>query len=338
MKTKSSTTIRDVARLANVSIGTVSRVLNDRPAVSEKTRGRVRSAIEELDYTPNPIARQLSIGRSLTIGIIQPYITLPSYIERLHGVQNVLANSEYDLVIFNVDNPAQRNAYFKDLSYKIRVDGVLIVSLPPSDEQVEYFSKARIPIVLIDAYHPKMFCIIADDVEGARIATRHLLKLGHRKIAYLSDYVDSPFHPSMKYRFLGYREVLKEAGIPFNPAYVIEGPRGRTNAQAMAKQLLELKDPPTAIFAACDTQAIGVIDAAQEMGLKVPERLSVIGYDNIPDAAYHNLTTIDQSLQDSGARGAQMLLDVLGDPKKSPCTQYVNINLLRRKTTAPPPS
>jgi DNA-binding LacI/PurR family transcriptional regulator len=337
MKEKSSTTIRDVARLANVSIGTVSRVLNDDPAVTEKTRCKVKDAIDELDYIPNPIARQLSIGRTLTIGIIQPYITLPSYIERMHGVQHILADSEYDLVIFNVDNPSQRNAYFKDLSYKMRADGIIIVSLPPNDEQAEYFAKSRIPIVFIDAYHPKMFCVIADDVEGGRIATRHLVELGHRKIAFLSDHLESPFHPSMRHRYLGYREVLEEAGILYNPSYVIEGERGRTNAQVMAKQLFDLDDPPTAIFAASDTHAFGVLDAARMVGLKVPERLSVIGYDNISDSAYNNLTTIDQSLQDSGAKAAQMLLELLGDLAKPPDKQFVALNLLVRKTTAPPP-
>jgi LacI family transcriptional regulator len=337
MKNKTSTTIRDVARVANVGVGTVSRVLNDRPSVREETRAKVRQAIEVLDYVPNPIARQLSIGRTLTIGIIQPYLTLPSYTERLRGVQYVLANSEYDLVIFSVDNPEQRNAYFGDLSYKMRVDGMLIVSLPPNDEQAEYFSKSRIPVVLIDAYHPELCCVVADDTEGGRMAAQHLTDLGHRKIAFLTDYLDTPFHPAMKYRFLGYRSVLEEKGIPFNPAYLIECERGRINSRAMARTLLEMDDPPTAIFAASDTHAIGVLDAAKECGLKVPEQLSVIGYDNIPDSEYNCLTTIDQNLYDSGAKGAHMLLDVLARQIISPEKQYVSLKLLRRNTTGPVP-
>jgi DNA-binding LacI/PurR family transcriptional regulator len=141
----------------------------------------------------------------------------------------------------------------------------------------------------------------------------------------------------MRHRYLGYREVLEEAGILYNPSYVIEGERGRTNAQVMAKQLFDLDDPPTAIFAASDTHAFGVLDAARMVGLKIPERLSVIGYDNISDSAYNNLTTIDQSLQDSGAKAAQMLLELLGDLAKPPDKQFVALNLLVRKTTAPPP-
>jgi DNA-binding LacI/PurR family transcriptional regulator len=323
--------------LANVGVGTVSRVLNDHPSVKEETRAKVQIAIKELDYIPNPIARQLSVGRTLTIGIIQPYLTLPSYTERLRGVQDVLANSEYDLVIFSVDNPAQRNAYFGDLSYKMRVDGMLIVSLPPNDEQADNIIRSRIPAVLIDADHHQLCSVVADDTQGGRMATRYLVSLGHQKIGFLSDYLETPFHPAMYRRFVGYRSVLEEAGIPFNPDYFIEGEYGRSSARAMARTMLGLDDPPTAIFAASDTHAIGVLDAALEVGFKVPERLSVIGYDNIPDSEYSDLTTIDQNLYESGAKGAQVLLDLLGDRIRMPKKQFVSLELLERNTTGPAP-
>lgn len=330
-------TIRDVAKKADVGVGTVSRVLNNSPAVSKETRQKVLNVIDELDFIPNPIARQLSIGRTLTIGILLPYLTLPSYIERLRGVQHILSNSEYDLMIFSIDNPTQKNAYFQDLSRKSRVDGMLIVSLPPNDEEAEHFTKSNVPAVLIDSDHPKLCRVVADDVEGGRIATRHLIELGHRRIAFLSDYLDTPFHPAMKKRFQGYQEALDEAEITFNPSYLIEGEKGRINARAMAKTLLGLETPPTAIFASSDTQAIGVLDAAQEIGKKVPDELSVIGYDGIRDSAYNDLTTIDQNLFDSGVRGAQMLLDVLGNLVTGPCKQFVSLELLKRKSTASPP-
>lgn len=340
MRTKDNppnTTIRDVAKHAKVSIATVSRVLNESSDVREETREKVWATIEALNYTPNALARQLSIGRTLTIGIIQPYFTLPSYIERLRGVQQILASSEYDLVIFNVDNTDQKNAYFRDLSRKMRVDGMLIVSLPPTNEQADNFSASHIPTVLIDSEHPALCSIVADDLEGGRIATRHLVELGHRKIAFLSDYFDTPFHPAMRLRYDGYREVLAQNNIPCRSEYVSEGARGRINARTMARKLLTQDDPPTAIFASSDTQALGIMDVAQEIGIKVPERLSVIGYDNIPDAVYNNLSTIDQSLYDSGVKGAQMLLNLLSGVTKPPCKQKVSVNLLRRNTTAPPP-
>ena len=330
-------TIRDVARKANVGIGTVSRVLNDSPAVRDKTRQKVLAAIEALDYTPNPIARRLSTGQTLTIGVILPYLTLPSYIERLRGVQSTLADSKYDLVLFAIENPLQRDAYFQNLSLKSRVDGVLLISLPPDDAQARRLAHSRLPTVLIDAYHPDLCCVCPDDTQGGRTATQHLIELGHHNIAYMSDYLNTPFHPSMRMRFQGYREALQAADIPYNPQYQIEGDRGRISARVMAKHLLSMVSPPTAIFAASDTQAIGTIEAAREMGLSIPGDLSVIGYDDIRDAEYMNLTTIDQHLGRSGIEGATLLLELLAESKsKVPCNQIIAVDLVVRETTGPP--
>lgn len=330
-------TIRDVARRASVGVGTVSRVLNESPSVREETRQRVLAAIEDLDFIPNPIARQLSTGQTLTIGVILPYLTMPSYIERLRGVQSKLADSKYDLVLFAIENPTQRDAYFENLSLKSRVDGVLLISLPPNDEQASRLAKSNVPSVLIDGYHPSLYCVRPDDVQGGRIATQHLIELGHYKIAYLSDHLDTPFHPSMRLRYQGYRETLDVENIPFNPEYQIEGDRGRLNARAMARELLSLDDPPTAIFAASDTQAIGAIEAAVELGFHVPKDLSVVGYDDIRDAAYLELTTIDQHLVASGVEGAKMLLDLLDDSKQGiQSKQTISVDLVVRGSTRPP--
>jgi DNA-binding LacI/PurR family transcriptional regulator len=330
-------TIRDVARKANVGVGTVSRVLNDSPAVREETRQKVLAAIETLDFTPNPIARRLSTGQTLTIGVILPYLTLPSYIERLRGVQSTLADSEYDLVLFDIEHPSQRDAYFQNLSLKSRVDGVLLISLPPDDEQAERLTCSKIPTVLVDAYHPDLACVYPDDVEGGRIATRHLIEFGHRQIAFMSDYLKTPFHPSMRLRYQGYRETLASAGIPFEPKYQVEGDRGRDNARVMARELLGMEDPPTAVFAASDTHAIGIIDACYDLGVRIPKDLSVIGYDDIRDAAYVDLTTIDQHLVQSGSEGARMLFELLADPH-SDCQrkQILSVDLVVRGTTGRP--
>jgi len=327
-------TIRDVAREANVGVGTVSRVLNNSPSVREETRQKVLAAIEALDFTPNPIARRLSTGQTLTIGVVLPYLTLPSCIERLRGVQKVLTDSNYDLVLFDIENPEQRDAYFKNMAVKSKVDGVLLISLPPSDEQAEKFNTSNLPSVLIDAFHPDLCCVYPDDTQGGRIATRHLIDLGHKKIAYLSDYLTTPFHPSMSLRYQGYRQILDEGGIEFNPEYHIEGNRGRGHARDMAKKLLSLNDPPTAIFAASDTQAIGILDAAQEMDIRIPDELSIIGYDDIRDAAYVNLTTINQQLDQSGVEGAKMLLRMLTNSNESnKCKKKLSVDLIIRGTT-----
>ena len=326
-------TIRDVAKLANVGIATVSRVLNNNPSVSDETRKAILAAIETLDYTPNPIARQLSTGRTLTVGVILPYLTMPSYVERLRGVQHALAETEYNMILFSAGSPSERDSYFKDLPRNNLVDGILIISLPPNNNQAERFAHADIPTVLIDAYHSQLCCILTDDVRGGKLATQHLINLGHRKISFLSDFLETPFHPSARYRYQGYRKALKENGIPFNPDYHISGERGRTNATKMAQHLLNLDDPPTAIFAGNDVQAIGVLDAARELGVKVPDDLSVLGFDGIRDAEYTNLTTIDQHLYQSGVEGVNMLIDALDNRPEIPLEKRLSLELVARGTT-----
>ncbi|HBY07535.1 MAG TPA: hypothetical protein DEH22_07010 [Chloroflexi bacterium] len=196
-------TIRDVAKYANVGVGTVSRVLNNNPSVSDETRLKVLAAIKDLDYHPNPIARQLSTGRTLTIGVILPYLTMPSYVERLRGVQRALAGTEYDLILFSVESPAQRDAFFEDISRSPRADGILIISLPPEDQQARRLANSQVPVVLVDAYHPELCSVLIDDIQGGRMITEYLIQLGHQKIAFLGDYLETPFHPSMRYRMEG---------------------------------------------------------------------------------------------------------------------------------------
>jgi len=331
------TTIRDVARLAGVSVATVSRVLNESPSVSAATRQRVLEAIRTLNYAPNTIARRLSLGRTHTIAVVVPLFTLPSFVERLRGVQSALSSTGYDLVLFNVDTPAQRDEYFFNLATQSRVDGILILSIPPSDQAAERFLEAHVPTVLVDAYHPALCSVYIDDVEGGYRATRHLIELHHTRIAYLSEYLQTPleFGP-MKNRLKGYQRAHEETDLPIHPEYVIEGERGREAAYHMAKQLLSLPRPPTAIFAASDTQAIGVLDAARELGVAVPDQLSVIGYDDIRDAAYLNLSTIHQPLYETGNIGARLLLSIIENDAilSLPAHKQLPIELVRRQTTA----
>ncbi len=334
------TTIRDVAARAGVGIATVSRVLNQSPAVKAETRERILEAIRELDYRPHAAARRLSLGRSLTIGVVLPFLTRPSTVERLRGVQAGLAETEYDLVLYSVGTPEQRDQRFDRLSERARVDGVISISLCPTEAQLPRLAEAGVSLVLVDAFHRDAPHVIVDDLLGGQLATRHLLALGHRRIGFISDFLDNPFgFVSMKKRFLGYRKSLEEAGLPFVPRYRQEADHGRPEAAAMAGRLLAMPDRPSAIFAASDTQALGVLDAAERRDLRVPQDLSVVGYDDIELAAHTNLTTIRQPLFDSGVHGAKMLVSALGDRGVGRagieiCVQ--TIELVERGTTAPP--
>jgi DNA-binding LacI/PurR family transcriptional regulator len=328
-------TIRDVAEQAGVGVGTVSRVLNDHPSVSDATRQKVQAAIKALNYTPNLIARRLSLRKTLTIAVIAPFFTRPAFTERLRGVQYALTDSEYDLILFNVETTNRRDAYFNDVPRRERVDGLLILSLSPGDADVDRFLKAGVPTVLVDTRHPRLGRIVIDDLAGGRLATDHLIELGHRKIGFLGDQLENPFNfVSSRDRFQGYRQALAKADIPYRPEYHLQGEHGRAQARQMARDFLALPDPPTAIFAASDTQAIGVLEAARDVGLKVPEQLSIIGYDDIEIAEYLHLTTIRQPLFASGVEGVELLFESIANPLLSPRRILLPVELIVRGTTA----
>ena len=330
-------TIRDVARKAGVGVGTVSRVLNNNPQVSEETRQRVLQAIDSLGYVPNPIARKLSTGRTLSIAVIVPFFTRPSFNERLRGIENFLSGSDYDLVIFNVETAERRDVCMREIPRKDRFDGVLILSLSPRDDDLPFLQRIDIPIVLVDANHPSLSSlnrVVVDDIAGGFDATRHLIELGHQRIGYISDFLDTPFNfTSSRFRLTGYRQALLESGITFRSEYHQQGEHGRIEAYTMALKLLGLPEPPTAIFAASDTQAMGVLQAADELGMHIPDDLSLIGYDDIEVSEYLGLTTIRQRLYESGQRGVELLLKIIDDPKVEPVCEILPTELIVRKTT-----
>jgi len=333
-----SVTIRDVAKKAGVGVGTVSRVLNESTAVSDATRQKVLTAIDELNYTPSPIARRLSLGRTMTIGVIAPFFVRPSYIERLRGVEATLADTEYDFILYNVETISRRDACIHDLPRQDRVDGILLMTLPPTNEEVDRFQQANLPVVLVDSPHDRISHVLVDNVAGGCLATKHLIDLGHRKIGYISDYLqESPFgFLPVAERYQGYRRALAEAGIEFRAEYHRQGELSRREARRLALELLSLPDPPTAIFAYSDTQAFGVLRAAQDLELKVPDQLSVIGYDDIEISEFLHLTTIRQHLYDSGVQGTTLLLDEIANAPAQPKEVLLPTSLIERDTTGPP--
>jgi DNA-binding LacI/PurR family transcriptional regulator len=333
------TTIARVARAAGVGVGTVSRVINGSGSVSEETRRRVLEVVAELGYEPNATARALSTGRTRAVGVVAPFFTRSSVIERLRGIAPRLAAAGYGLILFDVETVEQRKAAFRSLMG--RVDGLLSISLAPSRADLQRLEAAGVPVVLIDHAHDHLPTVLVDDVEGGRLATEHLLGLGHRRIAFAGDTEDGVhgFAASSRRRE-GYERTLAAAGVPLCREYVRVQPHGRDSGERIARDLLGLPEPPTAIFAASDLQALGLMDAAQALGVKVPEELSVIGFDDIEVSRYAGLTTVAQPLGESGVRGAELLLADLaggagaeGDPAR---VVRLALRLVRRVTTAPP--
>jgi DNA-binding LacI/PurR family transcriptional regulator len=332
-------TIRDVARKAGVGVGTVSRVLNESPSVSEDTRNRVLAAIEALDFAPSPIAQRLSRGKSMTIAVIAPFFTRRSYVERLQGVEHILSSSGYDLVLYNVESVERRDDCLRSVPRRERVDGMLILSLAPTDEEAARLAQTGVPTVLVDAYHSELSTVQIDDVAGAMTAVEHLIDLGHTRIAYLGETLnDNPFRfQPIHDRYLGYRQALQAAELDYSPALHCQGRYGWREASRMADDLLELAEPPTAIFAYSDTMAFGAMEAAQESGRQIPRDLSIIGFDDVEIAQYFQLTTVRQPLYETGARGAELLMEMVDSGNRLPVEHiYLPTELVVRRTTAVP--
>jgi len=194
MSNKHAATIRDIAQLAGVTPGTVSRALNSSTLVKEETKLRIMKIAEELDYSPNLVARRLSTGKTFAIGVVVPFFTRPAVSARLDGVVSILSNSQYDLVIHDIASPKQRSIGFRDILRQERIDGVLIISMPIVHEDINYFRHSKVPIVFIDRKHPDLAdfnSIIIDDVLGSYKATKYLINLGHRKIGFIGDITGS---------------------------------------------------------------------------------------------------------------------------------------------------
>ncbi|HUZ81363.1 MAG TPA: LacI family DNA-binding transcriptional regulator [Gaiellaceae bacterium] len=329
--------IRDVASRAGVGVATVSRVLNGRAHVAGPTKERVLTAMRELDYRPSSIARNLSFRRTMVVGVVVPFLTSPSAVERVRGIVEVLAASDYDLALYDVESEDRRRRAFELLGRPDRTDGLLVVSLIPDAAAVARLQAARIPCVLVDGSHPHLPHVISDDVHGGELATRHLLELGHRRIALIGDKPPDPYRlGGSRDRTSGYQRALAQAGVASRPDYLRGGTQSREEARAIAEELLGLPDPPTAVFACSDVEALGVLEAAAALGLHVPGDVSIVGFDDIEIASYVGLTTIRQPLLESGRRGAALLLATLAGGGAT-VSEELGLELVARRTTGPPP-
>jgi DNA-binding LacI/PurR family transcriptional regulator len=326
--------MRDVARHAGVSVATVSRVLNDLPLVSPETRDRVMRVVEELGYRRSATARSLSLGRSQTIGVVAPFFTTLSVVERLRGISERLAEHGYDLMLFDVETPGQRADALRDFARHDRVDGLLVISLPLADDEVEALRRNDLPVVLVDIAHPGLPHVVIDDVRGGELAAEHLLAKGHRRIGFVGDMPANPFgFTSSERRREGFRHALRAAGI--DPVDDLErrGVHGREQARELAEAMLGSDNRPTAVFAASDIQAFGVLEAADTLGLRVPEDVAVIGFDDIEMAAIIGLTTVRQPLRESGARGTELLLAAIEGGEQRPVKELEPLGVIDRRTT-----
>lgn len=306
-------TIYDVAKRAGVGIGTVSRVLNDSPQISPKTREKVLKAIRELQYRPHALARGLARNKTGMIAVVMPFFIGYFYFELLRTIQRELSKKGYDLILYNVENPKQLDSIFEKSLKERRVDGLLILSIPISDAYAKELTRHRFPVVLVDTAHPCLDSIKVENTQGAYTAVSYLISLGHRRIGMITGKLSTP--PARE-RVEGYKRALRENSIPFDPRYLVvpDIPEAdgfnRSAGYEGFKQLVSLgKERPTAIFASSDIQAAGALLASQELHIRVPEEIAIVGFDDVELASYLGLTTMKQPLEDMGKLAVERLIE-----------------------------
>ncbi len=323
--------------MAGVSPSTVSRALNDSPLISEETRARIRKIAEELGYERNELARGLVKGTSGALGLIVPDITNPFFAEIARGVGDVAHAQGYGVLLCTTEGDLAREAQYLRFLRRKRVDGLILSAVTIDDPNLPELLRSSIPFVLVSRLVRGLDVpfVVGDDKMGGRLAVEHLVQLGHTKIAFIGGPSNVQ---SSQDRMEAYREVLREHGIPFRSSWATFADFTQAAGREAARRLLQRRPRPTAIFAANDVIALGVMEAAEDLGLSVPEDLSLVGYDDISYAALPRiqLTTVAQPAYEMGRIAAEYLLSLCSEKTTEKLTCVLSPRLVVRKTTASP--
>ncbi|MCB1002130.1 MAG: LacI family DNA-binding transcriptional regulator [Acidimicrobiales bacterium] len=332
----SRATIDDVAREAGVSTATVSRALRHHPYVAESTRQRVLSAVERLRYVANANAARLASGQSRTVGLVAPMITSWYTSELTVGVEEVLTQARFDLLIGTANSAARERIFSGDARFQQRVDGVILVDVFCGDDAATRLADLDTPIVVLGEQVRDLTSVSIDNTRGARLAARHLIELGHKRIALVGGHTNLDVAKNVPTdRTAGFRDTLRSAGIRMPDAYLHDGDFTIPGGREAMHRLLELAKPPTAVFFLSDEMAFGALHALRERELQVGRDVSVVGFDDHPVSEAIGLTTVRQPVRDIGRLGARLMLDALdgfGVVRHHP----VEVDLVARMSTGRP--
>jgi LacI family transcriptional regulator len=335
MPRKKKPTIYDVAKNSGVSISTISRVLNSPDKVNPETRRRVMSSIDLLGFIPKAEARARAMQNTNRIGVLTPYFTAPSFVQRLRGVASALSRANYELVIYPVDSVEHLQGYLSSIPIMQNIDGLIIMSLAIEDKDARRLHDNGMETVLIEYSHSHLNSIEIDDAHGGQLAARHLIEKGHKRIAFLGD-IEPPerlaIHP-VKSRLEGFKKVLDDAAIPLPRKYVMSAAYTQESSEQAALELLRMDQPSTAIFAAADIQAISIMKMARRLKLRIPDDVAVIGFDDTDIAEYMDLTTIRQNLDESGRLAVEILLSHIVESDRTLQHIKIPLKLIERLTT-----
>jgi LacI family transcriptional regulator len=307
-------TIREVAEKARVSPTTVSHVINNTRFVSERLRSRVQMAMEELGYRPNAIARSLRRGRTFTIGLILPDSANPFFAEVGRGIEAAAFDNGFSVILCNTEGDYEREEFYVDVLIKKQVDGIIFVAAGDRPAPLLALLKQNASVVMVDRNVPgvEVDAVLADNCQGGYLVTQHLIELNHRRIGCITG--PSNLTPSAD-RIIGYRRALEQANLSVDESLIMPGDFHIESGYAATLRLLNLPDPPTAIFAFNDLMAVGAMHAASQAGVEVPRDLSIVGFDDIELASYVTpaLTTVKQPTMEMGKKAVQLLIERIED-------------------------
>ena len=329
--TSQKVTLGMVAKASGVSPSTVSRILNGTAVVSQEKREAIDRAIAELGFIPNPIARGLAGGRTFSIGVVTQALDSPFYGVALRGIEEALTPLGYSPLFVSGEWNEKEEARCIEVLRSRMVDGMIILTGRLSDDALQQLS-ATLPVVVTgrNLNAPGLFSLNFNDFEGARLATHHLLALGHRQIAFIAG---DPMHPDADERLRGYRSALKAAGVRYNAGLVLPGKYHEESGLLAVERLIDSREPFTAIFAANDQMAFGAALALHRRGLRVPDDISLVGFDDLAGASHSipPLTTIHQAAHELGRLAATSLLQMLAG--KTPKEALPEPRLIVRSST-----
>ncbi|MFR9673599.1 LacI family DNA-binding transcriptional regulator [Streptomyces sp. TR06-5] len=331
-------TIIDVARRAGLSTATVSRALRGLPNVSEGARERVRRAAEELSYTTSPVASRLSSGRTGAVGVVLPFVNRWFFGQVVSGIDSVLRAHDWDLLLYNLGDTRVHERFFERMPVRRRVDALIVLTLPLHAAETQALASLDVPVAVLGDPVPSFWNVRIDDTAAATTAVRHLINLGHRRIGLVTGAAHDPRRfATPLLRRQAYRAALDAADLAHDPQLEVLGHYGIEEGAAAMAQLLTLPDPPTAVFAESDEMAFGALRTLRRMGLRCPEDVSVIGFDDHEAAHLMDLTTIAQPVVEQGALLARQVLDALSGARREPFETLLATRLVVRGSTAPAP-
>lgn len=330
-------TMNDVAREAGVSVATVSRVINHTDGVSAKLQKRVERAMKKLNYHPSSLARSFKMQETRLIGLIIPLLDHPFFSRLAQVMEQELFRNDYRAIICNTEENSERELEYVELLLRQRVDGVIINSAIEDTDYLMQLKSRNVPCVLIDRDVEWFECskVFSDNSLGGYLGMKYLLELGHRDIRVVAPF---DFAQPVQHRIRGIREALAEFGIDESPEMFMtsDDPSFEMGIQA-GKHLAQLSSLPTAIFALTDVTAVGILHGLAQMGLKVPDDMSVMGYDGIPLSAYvmPTLTTVAQPIKTMGKKAVEILLKHIQDPDLPPDRAVLPNQLIIRESVCP---